>query len=65
MRLCREARDKVAAGRPVAIAGAVTTLEWCFRPDLAPTAEEMRAEYQEIMEVMAAAGADLILLETV
>ncbi len=65
VRLCREARDKVAAGRPVAIAGAVTTLEWCFRPDLAPTAEEMRAEYQEIMEVMAAAGADLILLETV
>ena len=63
--LCKQARDNVAAGHPVAIAGAVTTLEWCFRPDLAPSPDEMRAEYREIMEVMAAAGADLILLETV
>ncbi len=63
--LTQEARERVAADRPVAIAGAVTTLEWCFRPDLAPTADDMRAEYREIMEVMAAAGADLILLETV
>ncbi|MBI4512709.1 MAG: homocysteine S-methyltransferase family protein [Gemmatimonadetes bacterium] len=62
--LAREARDRAAAGRSVAIAGAVTTLEWCFRPDLAPSEEEMRAEYREIMDVMARAGADLILLET-
>lgn len=63
--LCKEARANVAAGRPVAVAGAVTTLEWCFRPDLAPTEDEMRAEYREIMDVMREAGADLILLETV
>ena len=63
--LAREAREAVEGDRPVAIAGAVTTLEWCFRPDLAPTTEQMRSEYREIMEVMAAAGADLILLETV
>ncbi|UCC49741.1 MAG: homocysteine S-methyltransferase family protein [Gemmatimonadota bacterium] len=63
--LAKEARANVAAGRSVAIAGAVTTLEWCFRPDLAPPAHEMRSEYREIMDVMAEAGVDLILLETV
>ncbi len=63
--LVKEARDRVAADRPVAVAGAVTTLEWCFRPDLAPSTDEMRGEYREIMEVLAEAGADLILLETV
>jgi len=61
--LAKEARSRV--GRPAAIAGAVTTLEWCFRPDLAPSPEEMREEYREIMTTMASAGADLILLETV
>ncbi len=63
--LVKEARDNVDAGRPVAVAGAVTTLEWCFRPDLAPSTDDMRAEYRELMEVLADAGADLILLETV
>jgi S-methylmethionine-dependent homocysteine/selenocysteine methylase len=63
--LAREARSSVAADRPVAIAGSVTTLEWCFRPDLAPDEDAMRAEYQELMGVLAAAGVDLILLETV
>lgn len=63
VRLAMEARD--ATARPVAIAGAVTTLEWCFRPDLAPDEDAMRGEYREIMEVMGDAGADLILLETV
>jgi S-methylmethionine-dependent homocysteine/selenocysteine methylase len=63
--LAKQARDKVARERPVAIAGAVTTLEWCFRPDLAPDEDAMRAEYREIMDVMRAAGVDLILLETV
>ena len=58
----REARE--ASGRDVCIAGAVTTLEWCFRPDLAPPPEQARAEYREIVEQLAAAGVDLILFET-
>jgi methionine synthase I (cobalamin-dependent) len=29
-RLAVESRDAVADGRPVAVAGAITTLEWCF-----------------------------------
>jgi homocysteine S-methyltransferase len=63
--LAIEARQRVAAGRPVAVAAAVTTLEWCFRPDLAPSAEQAREEYREILQVVKDAGADLVLLETV
>jgi len=63
--LAREARIRVAKGRPVAVAAAVTTLEWCFRPDLAPSPEQARQEYTEIFQVVKDAGADLVLLETV
>jgi S-methylmethionine-dependent homocysteine/selenocysteine methylase len=63
--LAREARDHAAAGRPVAVAAAVTTLEWCFRPDLAPSSAQAREEYREIFDVVKEAGADLVLLETV
>ncbi len=63
--LAREARERVAAQRPVAVAAAVTTLEWCFRPDLAPSAAEAREEYREIFQVVKDAGADVVLLETV
>src|SRR3990172_5818280 len=48
VRLAVEARERAAAGRPVAVAAAVTTLEWCFRPDLAPAADQARREYREI-----------------
>ncbi len=63
--LALEARQSTAAPRPVAVAAAVTTLEWCFRPDLAPSPEQARSEYREIFQVVKDAGADLILLETV
>ena len=41
-----EARDQVGR-RDVLVAGAMTTLDWCFRPDVAPSLEEMHAEYRE------------------
>ncbi len=63
--LALEARRRVSAGRPVAVAAAVTTLEWCFRPDLRPSEEQARNEYLEILRVVRDAGADLVLLETV
>jgi enediyne biosynthesis protein CalE2 len=64
-RLAVESRDAVGAGRPVAVAGAITTLEWCFRPDLAPTPVQARAEYVETIGTLADAGCDLVLIETV
>jgi methionine synthase I (cobalamin-dependent) len=62
--LAAEARS--AAGKAdVAIAGAMTTLEWCFRPDLAPSLSEAEAEYAEVAQTFKDAGADLLLIETV
>lgn len=63
--LAREARERAKVHRPVAVAAAITTLEWCFRPDLAPAAEQARKEYEEIFRVVKEAGADLVLFETV
>lgn len=61
--LARAARDR--AGRPdVAIAGVMSPLEHCFRPDLAPTDEAARGEHAEIAQLLAGAGADLLLLES-
>lgn len=58
-----EARDQTR--RPdVSIAGAMTTLDWCFRPDMAPSMEDMRAEYRETIRAFKDAGVDLMLFET-
>lgn len=65
VRLAVEARERAAGKRPVAVAAAVTTLEWCFRPDLAPSLQQAQQEYKEIFQVVKEAGADLVLLETV
>jgi S-methylmethionine-dependent homocysteine/selenocysteine methylase len=58
-----EARDQTRRDS-VAIAGAMTTLDWCFRPDMAPSAEDMRAEYRENVSAFKDAGVDLMLFET-
>jgi S-methylmethionine-dependent homocysteine/selenocysteine methylase len=63
--LAREARR--LAGREsegVAIAGVVSPLEHCFRPDLTPPLDQCRAEYREIIEELKNGGADFILLES-
>jgi S-methylmethionine-dependent homocysteine/selenocysteine methylase len=58
-----EARAKT--GRDdVSIAGSMTTLDWCFRPDMAPSVDDMRAEYRETVQWFKDAGADLMLFET-
>jgi S-methylmethionine-dependent homocysteine/selenocysteine methylase len=58
-----EAREQTGK-RQVPIAGAMTTLEWCFRPDQTPAPEAMRAEYRETIEAFKHGGADLMLFET-
>src|SRR6266511_3434373 len=63
--LALEPRAAGSGGRPVAVAGAITTLEWCFRPDLAPTPAQARPEYRETIGALAKAGCDLVLIETV
>lgn len=65
VRLAIQGRERTGATGKVAVAAAITTLEWCFRPDLAPSAQQAQQEYREIFQVVKDAGADLVLLETV
>jgi S-methylmethionine-dependent homocysteine/selenocysteine methylase len=56
--LAQAARENAAAGRPVAIAGSISS----FRADGTP-AEQLEANYREQAELLAEAGVDLIALE--
>ncbi len=58
-----EAREQTG-GANICIAGSMTTLEWCFRPDQTPAPDDMRAEYRETIHVFENAGVDLMLFET-
>ena len=64
--LAREARDRVAPNREVAIAGSLSNhVAWIpgtVATDL-PTPEEEAANYREIADTLAEAGCDLLLME--
>jgi S-methylmethionine-dependent homocysteine/selenocysteine methylase len=62
VRLARGAAE--GTGREVFVAGSLSPLEDCYRPDLVPDDEVLEREHREQAESLAAAGADLILLET-
>ncbi len=50
--------------RPIAVAGSIAPLEDCYRPDLVPSDASLAREHREMAEALAAAGCDLILVET-
>lgn len=60
----RLAREALPADRPAWVAGSIAPLEDCYRPDLTPDDERLRAEHAEIAGNLADAGADLLLVET-
>ncbi|MCA2001616.1 MAG: homocysteine S-methyltransferase family protein, partial [Chloroflexi bacterium] len=67
-RAVETARAAIAAVRaetPKFIAGSISTLEDCYRPDLVPSDEELRAEHAERIDHLVQCGVDLILIETV
>jgi S-methylmethionine-dependent homocysteine/selenocysteine methylase len=53
-----------AAGRDALVFASQTTLEDCWRPDLVPDGATLAAEHAVTAELLAAAGADALLLET-
>ena len=67
--LAREARDRVAPDRPVAVAGSMSnTLAWLpgtIGPDPAylPSPEQEAADYREMADTLAEAGCDLLVME--
>jgi S-methylmethionine-dependent homocysteine/selenocysteine methylase len=62
VRLAREAA--AASGRDVFVAGSLSPLEDCYRPDLVPDDASLAREHREQAESLVAAGVDLLILET-
>jgi len=62
--LARRARAEAGLEDRVAIAGVLGPLEHCYRPDLSPPPAIARAEHAEMARVLAEAGVDFLLLES-
>ena len=50
--------------KKIFVAGSLSPLEDCYRPDLVPPDPELSAEHRAQAEALAAAGVDLLLVET-
>jgi S-methylmethionine-dependent homocysteine/selenocysteine methylase len=64
VQIARQARARAGREETAAIAGVLSPLEHCFRPDLAPPADVARREHEEQARVFADEKVDLILLES-
>ena len=64
VQLARQARAKAGKESSVAIAGVLSPLEHCFRPDLVPGEEELRREHEAFARIFKEEGADFLLLES-
>lgn len=63
--IARAAIANVPSDRPRFVAGSISTLEDCYRPDLVPPDDELRVEHSERINHLFACGVDLILIETI
>lgn len=62
--LVRQARAQAGREGRVAVAGVLSPLEHCFRPDLAPPSDVARREHEALARVFAEAKVDFLLLES-
>ena len=62
--IARAAIAETLGEKPRFVAGSISTLEDCYRPDLVPSEDECRAEHSERVHHLVASGVDLLLLET-
>ncbi len=62
--IARAAIADTPGEKPRFVAGSISTLEDCYRPDLVPPEDECRAEHSERVHHLVACGVDLLLLET-
>ncbi|MBT3239690.1 MAG: homocysteine S-methyltransferase family protein [Chloroflexi bacterium] len=51
-------------GHPAWVAGSIAPLEDCYSPELVPPQEDCLKEHKEMVDHLAVAGADLLLIET-
>jgi S-methylmethionine-dependent homocysteine/selenocysteine methylase len=63
--IARAAIANIKSETPRFVAGSISTLEDCYRPDLVPSDEELHAEHAERVEHLVECGVDLILIETI
>jgi len=63
--IARAAIDSVGSDSPKFIAGSISTLEDCYRPDLVSSDDQLRAEHSERIQHLVECGVDLILIETI
>ncbi len=65
LRAVATAREAIAEfGEPAIVAGSLSSLEDCYRPDLVPPADECLAEHSERIHHLVEGGVDLLLVET-
>jgi len=63
--IAREAISSVNSTSPKFVAGSISTLEDCYRPDLVPPDEELHAEHSERVHHLLEADVDFFLIETI
>ncbi|MDP1779750.1 MAG: homocysteine S-methyltransferase family protein [Anaerolineales bacterium] len=63
--IVRDAIASIPSDKPRFVAGSISTLEDCYRPDLVPSDDELRAEHSERIHHLIECGVDLILIETI
>jgi S-methylmethionine-dependent homocysteine/selenocysteine methylase len=64
MRLIRQARIKAMKSDTVAIAGVLSPMQHCFRPDLAPTEKVARREHGFMARIFAEEKADFLIADS-
>ena len=64
MRLIQQARIKAMKSDTVAIAGILSPMQHCFRPDLAPTEKVARREHAFMARIFAEEKADFLIAES-
>ncbi len=65
IRAVSTAKEAVAAsGQSALVAGSLSALEDCYRPDLVPSDEECYSEHSERISHLVEGGVDLLLIET-
>lgn len=65
LRAVAAAREAIAEfGKPALVAGSLSALEDCYRPDLVPPADECFVEHSERIDHLVEGGVDLLLIET-
>ena len=64
VQLAFEARDRYREPRPVIIAGSIAPVEDCYAPELVPSDDLLKAEHTMQANLLARAGVDVLLIET-